>query len=68
MKHEKESMPYSLSDLLNTLLPSETVEHLLVVRKEMLLALRSWLDANIQALEKEKQERSKSPLKKVEVK
>ena len=68
MKHEKESIPLSRSDLLNTLLPSDTIEHLILARRELLLALRSLLDANIQALEKEKQERSKSPLKKVEVK
>jgi hypothetical protein len=49
------------------LLPPETASHLSNAGLELLLAMRSWLDANIIALEKLRRETSKSPLKKVEV-
>lgn len=50
------------------LLPPETAGHLANAGLELLLAMRSWLDANILTLEKIRRETAKSPLKKVEVK
>lgn len=58
----------NFSDLVNILVPPKTAEHLNNARRELLLATRSWLDARIEELEKQMQEKSKSPLKKVEVK
>ncbi len=49
------------------LLPPETASHLSNAGLELLLAMRSWLDANILALEKIRRETAKSTLKKVEV-
>ncbi len=59
-------MPRNVSELLSTMLPKESVEHLNNARRELLLALRSWLDANIVELEGE-MKKQKSKLKKVEV-
>ena len=39
-------------DLFTLFIPAQTHEHLLRARKEVLLALRSLLDARIEALEK----------------
>lgn len=68
MKHEKDSNPPNLADILEMLLPQETASHLSNAGLELLLAMRSWLDANVMALEKLRRETSKSTLKKVEVK
>ncbi len=68
MKREKDSIPMNLSELLEVLLPPETASHLTNAGLELLLAMRSWLDANILALDKIRRETAKSPLKKVEVK
>jgi hypothetical protein len=50
------------------LLPPETASHLSTAGLELLLAMRSWLDANIIAMERMRRETSRSTLKKVEVK
>ena len=50
------------------LLPQETASHLSNAGLELLLAMRSWLDANILTLEKIRRETSRSSLRKVEVK
>ncbi len=68
MKRDKDSIPPNLSELLEVLLPPETAGHLTNAGMELLLAMRSWLDANVLALEKIRRETAKSPLKKVEVK
>lgn len=49
-------------DLLTIFIPDETVDHLKKARKEMLLSLRSLIDARIASLEKS--ERRKTPQKK----
>ena len=68
MKREKDSVPPNVSELLEVLVPPETAGHLAAAGLELLLAMRSWLDANILALEKMRHETAKNPLRKVEVK
>lgn len=55
-------------ELLSMFLPAETAQHLNNAHKELLLALRSWLDAYIEHLESEMKEKSRATLRKLEVK
>jgi len=57
------SLPEELFDLL---VPRETHEHLSRAKKEVLLALRSIIDARIEMLEK-REARKDSPKKKIKV-
>ncbi len=69
MKREsKDPITPDLLELLSMFLPAETTQHLNNARRELLLALRSWLDVYIEHLEVEMKEKSKATLRKLEVK
>ncbi len=53
-------------ELFSLIFPGETLTHLLNARKEMLLALRSLIDAKIEAIEK-KQMKKTGPSKKIKI-
>jgi hypothetical protein len=53
-------------DIFSFFFPEKTVDHVLKARKEMLLALRSLIDAKIEALEK-KGEKTKAKRKKIKI-
>jgi hypothetical protein len=53
-------------ELFTLFLPLKTQEHLLKARKELLLALRSLIDARLESLEK-KEDRRSAPKKKIKI-
>ncbi len=53
-------------DIFSFFFPEKTVDHVLKARKEMLLALRSLIDAKIEALEK-KGEKKTTKRKKIKI-
>lgn len=53
-------------ELFSLFLPEKTVDHFLKARKEMLLAVRSLIDAKIEALEK-KEEKKTEKRKKIKI-
>ena len=53
-------------DIFSFFFPEKTVDHVLKARKEMLLALRSLIDAKIEALEK-KGDKTKAKRKKIKI-
>lgn len=54
-------------ELFNLFLPAETHKHLMRAKKEILLALRSFIDARIEALEKREERVTEEKKKKIEV-
>ncbi len=54
-------------ELFNLFLPAETKKHLLRAKKEILLALRSLIDARIEALEKREEKGAEEKKKKIDV-
>ena len=54
-KEIKISIP---EELFSILIPENTVDHLIKARKEMLLALRSVIDAKIETLEKREKKKT----------
>jgi len=54
-------------ELFNLFLPGETQKHLLRAKKEFLLALRSLIDARIEAIEKKEEKGTEEKKKKIEV-
>lgn len=54
-------------DLFSILIPEKTATHLMNARKEMLLSLRSLIDARIEALETFEKKRTTKTKKKIKI-
>jgi len=54
-------------DLISLLIPEKTTTHLMNARKEMLLSIRSLIDARIEAMEKFEKKRTAKTKKKIKI-
>lgn len=54
-------------DLISILIPEKTATHLMNARKEVLLSLRSLIDARIEAMEKFEKKRTAKTKKKIKI-
>jgi hypothetical protein len=54
-------------DLFSILIPEETSTHLMNARKEVLLSIRSLIDARIEAMEKHEKKRTTKAKKKIKI-
>jgi hypothetical protein len=54
-------------DLFSILIPEKTATHLMNARKEMLLSLRSLIDARIEAMEKFEKKRATKTKRKIKI-
>lgn len=54
-------------ELFNLFLPGETQKHLWRAKKEVLLALRSLIDARIEAIEKKEEKGTEEKKKKIDI-
>ena len=54
-------------DLISILIPEKTATHLMNARKEVLLSLRSLIDARIEAMEKFEKKRTTRAKKKIKI-
>lgn len=63
MREIRISIPEELFSFISFIIPSRTNEHLLRAKKEILLALRSLIDARIESLEKRAEPKTKRKIK-----
>lgn len=63
MREIRISIPEELFSFISFIIPSRTNEHLLRAKKEILLALRSLIDARIESLEKRAEPKPKTKRK-----